>query len=769
MNTEAAGSAPDEDLAISTDVVHSTLRFLRMLNHRKRYIIAALLVTSALGVFYYLKKTPLYEAAAAILVTQTSPDVWNAASVANQQVDRSGPTYVRLFKSTPVLTGAANQLAKMPPQARVDLAQQPREDWIGVLSEHLDAGLIRNTNIIELTYRSKAPQAAEAVVAAIVDSYMDFMKKNHQDISVELLEVLNKEHQQVQTQLAQKKLRELDLRRAAGDLGLTNEETVHPVVQRVVSLNQSLIEVQKARLQLEAGLTAIRRAIREGGDLRQALIHIEPEAGKKLNMHVLGLDTDASAVAGSIQKKLLEDHAELLVKQTQYGPTHPQIQQLQQNIRSAEEYLKAYEAKLSGTSNNAQADNLGPILLSMVQEKLAQAWSHEGQLNQQYKAAEAEAIQLNDQMAELYMVKNEVERLQRHQDMLLDRMSNLDLDRDRVSLRVDIVHEPKASPFPVSPQMSKTILVCLIGGLGLGAGLAFVVDSLDDRFRSPEELSEQISAPILAMIGKLPTTGNEGAATLQVHTQPGAVQSEAFRTLRTTLAFAGEDTQRVAVTSSEPSDGKTTVIANLATSYAQTDKRTLLIDCDLRKPGLSKLFQLRRLRGLSDLLRSSDELPTMCRELIQPTGIEGLEILPCGPKPADPSELLSSSRMVELIGWAETTYDQILIDCPPVLAASDAAIIGRLVDGMILVVRPEQNHRRLVLRAAETLSTLGANLIGIVANRVGETGAGYYGYGHAYGYGYGYGYGHGEDEDESDDAAADSDGGASTTSPRHAA
>ena len=221
-------------------------------------------------------------------------------------------------------------------------------------------------------------------------------------------------------------------------------------------------------------------------------------------------------------------------------------------------------------------------------------------------------------------------------------------------------------------------------------------------------------------------------------------ESEAFRTLRTTLAFSQENVGRITVTSSEPGDGKTTVLANLGVAYAQVGKRTLLIDGDLRRPGLTSRFGLRAQSGLSDILRSHESIGQMCLERIRPSGIDKLDVLPCGPRPSDPSELLSHERFSELLGWAETLYDQILVDSPPILAASDVAIMGRLVDGVIVVVQPHKNHRRRVLRAVENLVSLGVPVVGVVVNAVeSETKAGYYGYGGDYGYGYGYGSGYG--------------------------
>jgi capsular exopolysaccharide synthesis family protein len=309
---------------------------------------------------------------------------------------------------------------------------------------------------------------------------------------------------------------------------------------------------------------------------------------------------------------------------------------------------------------------------------------------------------------------------------------------------------------PVSPKLSLVGAVCLAGGLLAGLCLVFALDALDDRFRSPDELRLQLGAPVLAMIRRMEGLATSGLEALQVHASPQDVASEAFRTLRTTLAFSGEQTQRLVISSAEPGDGKTTVLANLAASYAQAGKRTLLIDADMRRPGLTALLEMRGQGGLSDVLRDSATVVDAARQRIQTIALPGLEVLPSGPRPSNPAELLASERFCDLLAWAETTYDQVLVDAPPVLAASDAAIIARLVDGVVLVVRPDKNQRRPVVRAAESFSALGARLLGVVINRL-TTGKdeGYYGYNYGVGYGYGYGAEYGYDADDEPAAVAE--------------
>lgn len=744
MHAEPQGGVSDFSDASSMQAVQAIIRFLRVLRYHKEYLIVALLVAGLLGAFYYFTARRVYEATASLMVTQNGAEVLNTGQASGTSSDLIIPTYERLFTSAVVLDGALKQLRGMPSPARVDLAGVEPDSFMTKLRANLSASAVRRTNIIELKYRSKSPDAAEAVVSSVVDSYMDFIEKNHRKLSVEIAEILRTELGKKEQELNAKQRELLELKKEAGVVVREGDRFLHPLVERAVKLNDTLIEVRKERLTLEALLAAIRSAIAQGGDLRQHLLAVEPNVGRELIMNGLGLNPEYTRIASSIEQKLLQDRANLQTVGAHYGPSHPRIQELRQSIEHAERYLAQYQVQVNGRLNHMRADQLGPLLLAMVEEKLATAWGQEQQLVRQYDLAEAEAIQLNDRVVALQLTENEVQRLQNWHDTLLNQIAGIDLQQEAGVVRVAIVSEPTAQRAPVSPKLSLVVFLCTIGGLVLGTGAIYVRDLLDDRFRSPEELQQQVRAPVLAIVRSLPPVSVSDGAPVYVAHAPDSVESESFRTLRTTLAFSGEEMQRVAITSPEPGDGKTTVLTNLAASYAMGGKRTLLIDCDLRRPGLSKMFEVRGLGGVTDVLRSDRPVGELCQELVLDSGIKRLDLLPCGPKPRDPAELLGSDRFAELIAWAETHYDQVLIDCPPVMAASDAAIVARIVDGIMLVVQPEKNHRRLVLRAVESLQAFRVNLIGVIANRITDAKQGYYEYSYGYGYGYGTHYGHDE-------------------------
>jgi capsular exopolysaccharide synthesis family protein len=194
----------------------------------------------------------------------------------------------------------------------------------------------------------------------------------------------------------------------------------------------------------------------------------------------------------------------------------------------------------------------------------------------------------------------------------------------------------------------------------------------------------------------------------------------------------------IQVTSSYPSEGKSTTISNLAISFATAGRRVLLIDADLRRPTQNDVHQLTRDRGLTQLLQ--DRLPVV--QVVRPSQVEGLDIMTAGPEVSNPAELLSSPRLKELLDEARQTYDLILLDSPPLLAVADAAIVGAFADGIILVNKPTTTRRHEIVKSMELLRSLGTSVLGIIVNDVSrEDRMEGYGYGYGYGYRYGYGYG----------------------------
>lgn len=218
---------------------------------------------------------------------------------------------------------------------------------------------------------------------------------------------------------------------------------------------------------------------------------------------------------------------------------------------------------------------------------------------------------------------------------------------------------------------------------------------------------------------------------------PKSVISEQFRTIRTNISFMGIDhpIKTLSFTSANISEGKSTVTDNIAVVWANTGKRVLLIDADLRRPTLHKTFNVQNSEGLTTIL-TSEAAEMDITNIIKKTQVENLSILTSGPIPPNPSELLNSQRMQALIASVETNYDVVILDVPPILAVSDTQVLVSHIDGVVLVVKVGQTEKAALRRSFELLKLSHANVLGYVMNDVGRNGDSAYGYGYGYGYGY---------------------------------
>lgn len=725
----------------SANTVHALMHFWRVVRYRKNVVITSVVVSLLLGGLYFSTTTKYYKSKASLLVLQTNADRDSTEMQSQGGSQGLMPTFQNLFKSAEVLDRVAEYL---PPENRLDFKGVPRDRWINVLRDNLSASIIRRTNIIEVSYRSREPATAKAIVDAVLDSYQDLMKKNHQNTSAEVLKVLEKDKRNVDKELKEK---EVKLFRAleSGAAGLRMEgKFSHPTIIEAMRFNDLLMEAQKNRLDLEALMGTIDAAVQNGEDLQQYVLSMDDNVGKQLLMNVLGIGPRHAEIRAGLEQKLLVDQAELSALQRHFGPNHPRVVEINSRIKLAVHFLSNHKGNLGRKLSELRDEKLGPMLKSMLQQRLDTAWRYENLVRASFEKAQVKASALSGNLARLEMLERDVKRLGDQSAALSNRIANIDVRQNYGDVRTRVVTEPVVSNVPVWPTLHVVGLLSLMTGLTVGFASVYVLDVLDDRFRSPEEMQLQLGMPVLAMVRRMENLAPCGLGSLQIHAAPDAIESEAFRTLRTALAFGDQEAARIVVSSAEPGDGKTTILANLGVAFANSGKKTLLIDADLRRPGLTRMFEMKGTIGLSNLLRSDQDLVEAAAANIQPSGIDGLDILPSGARPANPAEMITSARFSDLLGWAESAYDQILIDSPPTLATVEASVIGRLVDGAILVVQPEKNQRRMVIRAADGFATLGTKLLGVVINHVEpEKGLDYYGYG---GYGYGYGYGGGEAE-----------------------
>ena len=303
-------------------------------------------------------------------------------------------------------------------------------------------------------------------------------------------------------------------------------------------------------------------------------------------------------------------------------------------------------------------------------------------------------------------------------------------------IKASIVDDAQVSTGPVSPQPVRNLALAAVLGLLLGIGLSVVRQLLDTTIGSSDDVADVTPTPILANISADPESARASPRDALGGTSPWA---EAFRVLRTNMQYVDVDTDKkvFVVSSSLPGEGKTTVAASLAITLALADHRVALVECDLRKPQLAGRLSLDGSVGTTGVLIGRVALD----DVLQPYGDTGLQVLVCGHVPPNPSELLQSAAMEKLLVELQQRFEIVILDAPPLLPVTDAALLATETDGAILVVRHGQTTRDQLAHSLERLEAVGAKCLGVVVNRAPVNRA-------ARGYGYGYGYGYAAENDD---------------------
>jgi polysaccharide biosynthesis transport protein len=414
----------------------------------------------------------------------------------------------------------------------------------------------------------------------------------------------------------------------------------------------------------------------------------------------------------TLQRLQSEKQAEIL-KGAGRGENHPDIRRIDGEIERTQQQLRnriilrAQTARQEYDSAMAEANSL-ERLHNETRQRAAEAGMaavQPGFVQNDLKAAEALMASLTAELQQTKVMANSTENNVRTMD------------------------RAEVPPAPYTPNVANNLVIALIAGLVLALGVAFSLDYLDDTIKTPEDITRKLRIPFLGLV---PSVRGDKQPILS-----GPVPhdfGEAYRALRTSLVFTsgGEKTRVIAVTSAQPLEGKTTTACNLAMVLAFGGSRVLLMDADLRRPGVHKALKMNNTVGLSHLLVGQARV----REAIQRTSDPNFCVMTAGRTPPNPSELLSSERMRQLIAnLSEGPFDWVIIDTPPVLAVTDAVVVSPMVSGTVFVLGAEMTRRRLAERAVQMVLQTRPRVVGAVLNRVNFDRNKYY-YSRYYGYQY---------------------------------
>ncbi|MBD3379577.1 MAG: polysaccharide biosynthesis tyrosine autokinase [Candidatus Omnitrophica bacterium] len=353
-----------------------------------------------------------------------------------------------------------------------------------------------------------------------------------------------------------------------------------------------------------------------------------------------------------------------------------------------------------------------------------------GSVEEKIKEEREKELEEGEKSIEYNILKRDVSTNRDIYRSLLQRVGETEVMGELKVTNISIVDKAVVPERPSKPKKKLSFIIALLIGVLGGSAAAFLMESLDQSVKTPEDLKNRVGLPALASIAVPKDAEEIGADPEFVSSEsPRSTVTEAYRSLRTSITFTAVEHRRkvLLLTSSGPQEGKTTTAINLAIVMAQTGEKTLLVDADLRKPRIEKAFNVEKKHGLTEVLSGEEDF----EKTVHTSHIPGLDVLACGAIPPNPSELLGSRKMDSLLEELSKKYDRIIIDSPPVLAVTDPVVLTGKVDAVILVVKAGETNRNAASKAKEILESVGSeNLIGGVLNMVekGKTGGHYYYY-----------------------------------------
>ncbi|OYP34111.1 GumC family protein [Rhodopirellula sp. MGV] len=727
---------------------------------RRRYHLIALglLVGATLATIFYVKQKPVYQSSLAVLVGQRSSQlattgVREASDNAVTIQDKILSTHIALMTSPKVLGQAADEH---------DLGKSA-----GEIAGKLSVGKDGEASILRATYQDGNPEVAAKVLEAVFETYFDYVETRSQSVGSEAAELIAN---------AQAKNEE-ELRAA--------DKAYRDFVASVPALVLSGGNIQRDRLTaIEAELNTIRRTIAEIETRRQKISSSvkgqRPEELTDAQLATLLSKEDISRLQmfmdfaegrSKVEEKALTEEERMalaLERQAQqeefrrlmalttrrdvmratFGDSHPSVRSLDSEIVNLRKYVDNFRAgsekdageEIVETVEAGRVFDVPPSEIlktyySVLKGDIAGLKKREEELVAQSEQEAKVAKEVELSMLEGTSLKANLERAQARYDEVFKRLQELNLTNDYSGFATDLLVQPVPARFPIWPSKSKIAMAGLMAGGMLGLALAVLAELIDRTFKNPGEVEKAAGASIIAhlpqmvesKLAKQAKVGSKISPMITTFHQPRGIDAETFRVLRTTLLFmAKRQSKKIfMITSPSPADGKSTTIANLAVSMAQTGKRVLLVDADMRRPTIASRFGVERGPGLSDYLHGDATL----MECLHHTEQENLVICPSGSRTSSPSELLESDRFLEFIENVREGCDLVFFDAPPVLAVADPAIIALHVDCVLMGVRIEKNNRTLVERAADILREQSTPAEAVIVNgRASRRGYGYTGY-----------------------------------------
>ncbi len=684
--------------------------YLRVLFMRRWVVIGVAVLVVLSTTLVVMLQTPIYRASCLLLIEPTKIKLTNFQDVYDPTLSQFAgselarrefmETQFKLLTCRPLMEKVFAQFSFSEMKEF-----QASKDPMPVFTALFSVSPVRRTRLVEVAFEWRDPRLAAEVVNYLVDSYIQDYRERRLGVTGGGLAALKRKAEDLRPKVAEKAKIFHDFMNEHGLVSLEQSQNI--VVERLKGLNEQLTNVQKTRIELQSRIFSIGQALKSKTSLEDM-----PEVVDSASMR-------------DLKKEWILTKQEISDLSKRFGSNHPQL-------LSAKAKLKAIRDKIEMDVRSIMSASHLEFQRAKKQEKDILA-----ALNEQQR----DVMNLDRLRVEYESLRDAHSTLNRTYQTIIQRIDEIEIASAAGTEEDNIfIIEPAKVPVKKArPKRTQAVLLASILGSMLGLGLAFFLQYLDTTIKTREDVEQAMKLPVLGFVPALQeeeldgeSSGERSSFDLLAVDRTRSALAEAFRSLRTSLSFSIDcrGVRSFLVTSASPLEGKSLVSINLAVTFAQAGKRVLLVDADLRKPRIHKTFNLPSSAGLSNLLvsKGNGELGGYAQQ----SQIENLFILPSGPRPPNPAELLATDRMGELIKEMEGSFDRIIFDTPPVVNVTDASILMHFVGGGIVVVRGFSTQWELAQRASELLQGTQGKMLGAILNNA-DTPKGAYGY---YGYYY---------------------------------
>ena len=581
---------------------------------------------------------------------------------------------------------------------------------------------VKDTRLIEISYRNTDPNLAAYVVNALGETFTLANQEKRSGTSRKTSDFLLKRINDLQTEIRNDEIKLVELKKSEGILKTDGDQTI--VIDRLSGLNQQLLEAENSRKLAEAKYFAVK----DSPDAIKALA--EQESAR----YITERENNVQLVRNDTQKKINDLRAERARKLQEFKETAPEIIEIDRQISSLEDSLSTLVQK-NNEDIKSYRERTAKTLVDNMRTAYVQARDQEAKIRAAYDVQYNEAQGQNSGTVMIKLLEQTIETNRGFLDNLRKQQSGNDVASQGSDNNISVASFGIPPEYPVAPRRLMTIAAALMLSMLFGMGLALFLEYLDDTITTTEEVESYLQLPALAAIPTIDTMPkrklllvggkSDGEETdpedseLLIFADPRSSLSESYRQLRTSilLSTAGHAPKSLLITSSLPSEGKTTTATNTAISLAQTGAKVLVIDADMRRARLHSVFNVPNGLGLSTVL-SSDLTDKEILDVIHYDERTKVHVMTSGPIPPNPAELIGSEQMVKLLKTLQNEFTHVVVDSPPISSFTDGVLIASLVDGVILVVHSGKSSRQVVKRARQLLTDVRARVLGVVLNNV---------------------------------------------------